>query len=656
MYKDMIKDRMKEMGKNMGKDMIKNMVRDMRGLIGSAILLVLILVFTGCSLGGTQNNTDNNQAGEEQPGKEPGENQDYMDAALPVKDRVESLLSQMTLTEKAGQMLQGERNRVTAAQMRNLALGSVLSGGGSYPGNNTVQDWNDMFRKLQEGALNTRLGIPLLYGVDAVHGLGGLKGAVVYPHNIGLGAAGDPELMYQMGAAVAEEMKLINILWNFAPCVAVSTDPRWGRTYESYSSDPAIVTSLAEAFVRGQEEHGVAVTAKHYVGDGGTVYGTGELNGLLDRGDTRLTEEELRKTHLAPYEKLVDSGVKIVMASFSSYNGVKMHENEYLITQVLKTELGFTGFVVSDWEALGALSGGSFAEDVALAVNAGVDMLMEPNNYQEAINAIVSNVNRGAISQERIDDAVSRILTVKFDMGLFEDPYQENLTREVSEPGSAEYRELAKRLAEKSLVLLKNENRLLPLKAGQKLFVTGPAMNDMGFQCGGWGLAWQGGLDTGGKITEGTTILEGLQEYATAYGFEIITEESRASEADAVIMAIGEVPYAEYEGDTADLSVTGRKAHPDNKSTIEYVESLNKPVITLLITGRNVIIKDYMDLWDSIVMCYLPGTEGDGIAAVLSGEAPFTGKLAMPYYRSADDIGKEDAELLYEVGYGLTYE
>lgn len=630
-----------------------------------SIMLVLILVLTGCGTGrgtssdsgqGNPDSQDSQASTETVKEDEQQTNEDYLNAELPTSDRVASLLAQMSLTEKAGQMVQGERNRVTRVEMMNLKLGSVLSGGGSYPGNNTIQDWNSMFKDLQDGAMKTTHKIPLLYGIDAVHGLAILKGAVVFPHNVGLGAANDPELMYQMGAAVAEEMKLINVLWNFAPCLAVSGDPRWGRTYESYSSDPAIVASLAEAYMKGQADHGVAVTAKHYVADGGTSYGTGEINGLLDRGDTRMSEDELRATHLAPYKTMVDSGVKIVMASFSSYNGMKMHENSYLITDVLKNELGFQGFVVSDWEALNGLSGSSFENNVALAVNAGVDMLMEPNNYKDAVNAIIADVNNGSISEARINDAVTRILTVKFDLGLFEDPYQEKTTHEVTEAGSEGYRNIAKQLVEKSLVLLKNDNNLLPLKAGQKLYVTGPALNDMGLQCGGWGLSWQGSMDAGSKLTEGTTILEGLQEYAQTFGFEIITEESRASEADAVILVIGEVPYAEYEGDTADLSITGVKGHPDNESAIAYAGSLNKPVITLLVAGRNVIISDYMNQWNSIVMCYLPGSEGDGIAAVLSGEVPFTGKLAMPYYRNVSDIGKEDAELLFAPGYGMSYQ
>ncbi|MHB8127733.1 MAG: glycoside hydrolase family 3 protein [Mobilitalea sp.] len=628
------------------------------------VLMLMAVILTGC--GKTSKDDTLNQPEQDAEQQDQDENQgeqenhaeeliDYKNESLPTEVRVSGLLSQMSLMDKVGQMMQGERGNVTATDMTKLKLGSVLSGGGSVPVGNRVQDWNKMFGELQTGAMNSTLQIPMLYGVDAVHGLGLLKGAVVFPHNIGLGAANDPVLMYEMGAAVAEEMKLTNILWNFGPCVAVSADPRWGRTYESYSSDTNIVAGLADAYMKGQQDHGVASTAKHYVGDGGTSYGTGETNQLLDRGDTKISEEELRKVHLYPYEILVSSGVKIVMASFSSYNGLKMHENEYLITDILKTELGFKGFVVSDWEAMNALSGDTFEEDIALAVNAGVDMLMEPNNYKKAINALVNNVNSGKISMDRIDDAVSRILTVKFDLGLFEDPFMEKTTHEVTELGSTGYRDLAKQLVAKSQVLLKNDNSLLPLQKGKKIFVTGPARNNMGLQCGGWGLSWQGNLDTNGKITEGTTILEGLQEYADTFGLEIITDREQASQADIVILVLGEVPYAEFEGDTQDLSIIGSKADSGNKSAIEYVKGLNKPVITLLVAGRNVIIEEYMDQWDSIVMCYLPGTEGDGIASVLYGETPFTGKLPMPYYKSVDDIAMDNADLLFKVGYGLTY-
>ena len=594
----------------------------------AASIVLLSMVFTSCTPKNSANSTE---------------------------EKVAQLLKEMSLEEKAGQMIQAARESVTADQVEKLGLGSVLSGGGSYPGSNTIEDWSSMMLNLQNAAMNTKHHIPILYGLDAVHGLGLVKGAVVFPHNIGIGAANNPELTYQMGAAVAEEMKLIKTLWNFSPCVAVSTDPRWGRTYESYSSDPKIVSSLAAAFVKGQAEHGVADTAKHYVADGGTLFGTG-VDGLVDQGNAAITEEQLRAIHLLPYETLVKSGVQVIMASYSSVNGVKMSENKYLLTDVLKGELGFKGFVISDWEAIDQLDGSSYEEKVAVSVNAGVDMLMEPDNYEKARNAIINDVNGGSIPIERVDDAVSRILNVKYNMGLFDDPYMEKLNHDVTELGSEKYRAIAKQLVEQSLVLLKNDKNVLPLKKGQKVFVTGPAADDMGMQCGGWGLEWEGQLDqSNGKVTKGTTILEGLKEYADKYGLEIITDEKRAQEADVVVLAIGELPYVEYYGDTEDLSITGAKAHPDNKKYIEYAKSLNKPVVTLLVAGRNVLINGYMDNWDSILMCYLPGSEGDGIASVLFGETNFSGKLPMPYYKSVSGIGNKNADLLFDKGYGLEY-
>lgn len=580
----------------------------------------------------------------------------YLDPALSTEEKVAILLSEMTLEEKAGQMVQASMRVVTGDQMANLSIGSVLSGGGDFPGQNKVEDWTEMIEGLQTAAMQSPHQIPMMYGLDAVHGIGLVKDAVVFPHNIGLGAANDPELMYKMGAAVAEEMKLLGVLWNFSPCIAVNADPRWGRTYECFSSDPAIVTALADAYIKGLMDHGVMPTLKHYVADGGAVFGTGEGNFLIDRGEAQMSEEDLRKVHLAPYEALIKSGAKTVMASHGSYVKVKMHKNEYLITNVLKGELGFSGFVISDWESINNLDGDSLQENVVMALKAGIDMFMEPFNYVAVRQAIINSVNDGLIPQERIDDAVTRILTVKFEMGLFDDPYQEKITHEVTSLGSEEYRALAKELVEKSLVLLKNDNNTLPLKQGQKIFVTGPAINDIGMQCGGWGLSWQGYMDGGnGKVTSGTTILEGLQAYAEEYGLEIITDENEAKNADVVIMAIGEMPYAEYEGDTDKMTLTDKPAHFDNEKTIEFVDSLDKPTVTLIIAGRNVLITEYLDKWDSIVMCYLPGTEGDGIASVLVGEKPFTGKLAMPYYKEYDDIAKEDVELLFDVGYGLTY-
>lgn len=631
----------------------------MKGYKYIALLLVLILILGGCSGKTSSNNVNDTQmqgSTKETSVATKDSKNNTSTQKLSKETSIDDLVASMTLEEKVGQMIQGARDNMSDTDIKKYFLGSILSGGGSFPKNNTIKDWQEMIEKYQKAALQTKKGIPIIYGVDAVHGLALVKNAVVFPHNIGLGAANDPDLVYEMGAAVAEEMKLIRVPWNFSPCVAVSTDPRWGRTYECFSSDPVIVTNLALAYFKGQTDHGVVPSAKHYVADGGVLFGTGEGNFLIDRGDARISEEELREVHLRPYKELVDSGIKIIMASFSSWNGVKMHEHKYLLTDVLKNELGFKGFIVSDWEAVSGLSGKTYDENIVRAVNAGVDMLMESFTYAKAYNSLLSAAKKGEITEERINDAVKRILTVKRDIGLFDDPYMENVSHEVDALGSEKYRSLAKQLVEKSLVLLKNDNNVLPLKSGQKIFVTGPAIDDMGMQCGGWGLTWQGAMDdSSGKVTAGTTILEGLVEYGEKYGFEIITDKSRADEADVVILAIGEVPYAEYMGDTSDLSITGEKAHPDNKATIEYAKSLNKPVITLIIAGRNVIISDYIDDWDAVVMCYLPGSEGDGIASVLSGEVPFTGKLPMPYYKSVNDIGKENPQLLFDVGYGLGY-
>lgn len=578
---------------------------------------------------------------------------DYLDPSCSTQQRVSDLLSRMSLEDKAAQMVQGEQSAVDTEDMARLGPGSVLSGGGSVPGNNnTLNNWNSAIDAYQKAALSRDLKIPFIYGADAIHGHNTVYGAVIFPQNIGVGAANDAELTEKMGAYVAEEMKLTGVLWNFAPCVAVVQDPRWGRTYESFSSDPQIVSDLASAYLKGQQSGGVLATAKHFAGDGGTKFGTGRQGTPLDQGDVSISEQQFRELHLAPYKRLAEEGLGCVMVSFSSVDGVMMHENKRMITDVLKGEFGFKGFVVSDWEGIKWLNAPTYEAHVAAAVNAGVDMLMEPYKYAEAARAIVNGVNAGVIPEQRVDDAVSRILTVKFDMGLFEDPYLDNASISIDKLGSDEGRSLAKKLVEKSQVLLKNDGGILPLKRGQKIYVMGPAADNIGVQCGGWTLSWQGLAET--DLTPGTSILEGLREYADKYGVEIITDETKAGEADVVLLAIGELPYAEYEGDTADLSITGSTALEGNADAIAQAQSLGKPVVALIVAGRNVIISDYIDGWDAAVMCYLPGTEGGGVAATLLGEAPFTGRLPMPWYASAEDIGKENPGLLFEQGYGLS--
>ena len=576
---------------------------------------------------------------------------------LYIEQRVSDLISSMTLEQKAAQMVQCEQGFASRSYMENYCFGSILSGGGSIPNNdNTIDSWCNFIDNLQSGCESSEVPIPFLYGIDAVHGHNTLKDAVIFPHNIGIGAANDKELTYKMGAAVANEMKLTKTLWNFSPCIAVSLDPRWGRTYESYSSDTNIVSSLATEYAKGLMDNGIMPTAKHYIGDGATTYGTGENNRLVDRGDTQISEEELREKYLPPYKALIDAGVKTVMPSFSSFNGVRMHANKYLITDALKDELGFDGFVISDWEAINSLGGANLYENIVISTNAGVDMFMQPYQPIDVINSIVDAVENDEITAERIDDAVTRILKVKMEMGLFEDPMQDNIKSDVTQLGSDEYRDIARQLVEKSLVLVKNDGNVLPIKKGTKVFLTGPAINNLGAQCGGWTLTWQGLQDSNGvKITSGTTILDGFKKYADEYGIEIITDEERASEADITILGIGEIPYAEYEGDTRDLSITGDKALQGNEEAIELAKSLNKPTVTLIVAGRNVLINDYINDWDSVVMCYLPGTEGDGIASVLLNKTPFSGKLPMPWYKSLENIATDDAEIQFPLGFGLKY-
>lgn len=581
----------------------------------------------------------------------------YLDSTKTTAERVSDLIGRMTLEEKAAQMVQGERNAVTSKDLKTYGLGSVLSGGGSVPGEGAIGDWEKMMNSYQEAILLRDLKIPMLYGIDAVHGHSNIKGAVIFPHNIGLGAANDPDLVKEMAKIVADEMKLTKIIWNFSPCVAIASDPRWGRTYESYSTDPKIVTELGDAYFEGLKESGVIATAKHYVADGGVSFGTGSGGNLIDRGDAQMSEEKLREIYLEPYKELVKNGVPVVMASFSSLNGEPMHSHKYLLTDVLKNELGFQGFVVSDWEAIHLLEAGiDFNDQVQLSINAGVDMLMEPNEWLSAIEAIVTNVEDGKIPMSRIDDAVSRILTVKFEAGLFEDPYLADNETKVVDLGDAKSREVASELVSKSLVLLKNKNEVLPFKKDETILVLGPGADNMGIQCGGWTIYWQGSPDIAGyPQTTGTTILEGLQSLGDKQGITFITDVNQASKVDKILIVLSEVPYAEMNGDTADMSITGSLASPENKAAIELANTQNKPIVTLIIAGREVIIEDYVDQWDGLVMGFLPGSEGQGVADVLLGVKAFVGKLPMPWYKSVEDIGNEQAEPMYPIGYGLNF-
>lgn len=552
----------------------------------------------------------------------------------------------LTLHEKAAQMVQGAIYNITESTMKENDYGSALSGADM-----TSDEWREQILNLQKAALASKTGIPYVYGNDSVHGVGYCRGAVIFPHNIGIGAANDTDLTYKMGLAVADESKIAGILWNFSPCLASAKDPRWGRTYESYSSDLGIVTALGTVYAKGMVDGGILPCAKHFFAEGNVGYGTGEDNFLIDRGDATLNQKEIDDI-LEVYKSVLDAGVRTVMISHSAINGVKMHENKELITDVLKGEMGFTGLVVSDWESIHHISGDTFEEQVINAVNAGIDMLMEPDSYDNCIAIIEKAVNDGRISQERINDAVTRILTVKYEMGIFDDPMMENLDIKQSDVGSDEYRDIARQLVEKSLVLLKNENNVLPIKRDTKIFFTGLAGDNTGVQCGGWTVEWNG-QNNRNSVEGATTILDGFKELAGEYGLTIITDEAEAANADITVLCVGESSYSEWNGDTTDLSLTGSNGISANNSAIERAKNAGNPIVTLIVAGRNVIYDEYESEWDAVVMCYLPGSEGDGVANVLTGKTQFSGKLPMPYYRSIADL--EAGVEKFPVGYGLTY-
>ncbi|GIG00858.1 glycoside hydrolase family 3 protein [Catellatospora citrea] len=577
----------------------------------------------------------------------------YLDASRPVAERVDDLLGRMTLDEKIGQMTQAERREVTTGDVTTYALGSLLSGGGSVPADNTPQGWADMYDGFQTEALATRLRIPMIYGVDAVHGHNNVSGATIFPHNIGLGATRDPQLVRKIGEAVATEVVATGLDWDFAPCLCVARDTRWGRTYESFGEDPEIASSMTTIVTGLQGEqlggpNSVLATAKHYVGDGGTLGGK-------DQGDAQISEEELRKVHLPPFQAAVKAGVGSVMVSFSSFNGEKLHGHRYLLTDVLKGELGFTGFVVSDWNAIDQIDGVRDAftpAEVSTAINAGIDMVMVPERWREFIGVLRDEVNAGTVPMSRIDDANRRILTKKFELGMFERPLADR--SQFDQVGSAAHRELARQAVRRSQVLLKNAGGVLPLKPKTgKVFVAGRNADDIGNQSGGWTLTWQG---KSGPITEGTTILQGIKEAVEPGGTVTYSADGSGLNRgyDVAIAVLGETPYAEYEGDRPD----GVKLDKVDLDTLATLRKAGVPVVVVLVSGRPVDISAQLPQVQGLVAAWLPGTEGAGVADVLFGAYAPTGKLPMSWPATAaqEPINTGDEKTpLFAYGYGLTY-
>ena len=563
----------------------------------------------------------------------------------------EEIVENLTLEQKAAQMVQPAIYMVEEEPeeiMKEYDYGSVL--GEDTGSERTSQEWQEMTNSLQKGAIESASGIPFIYGSDHSHGVGYCLNSVIFPHNIGIGAANDEELTYKMGQAVADEARICHIPWNFFPVVTQSVDPRWGRTYECYSSDLDIISKLGSAYIKGYINGGGISCAKHFFGEGSAAYGTGEEGFLIDRGEATLTDEEIDKL-LKVYQDMIDAGTQTIMVSHAMLNGVKMHENKKYIMK-LKEEMGFEGFIVSDWESIQHIPNKTYEEQVVAAINAGIDMLMEPQRFDEAKEIIIDAVKNGDISEERVNDAVARIIKVKKDNGYFDDPLFENSKTVQTDVGSQEYREIAEKMVEESLVLLKNDNDVLPLKEGSSVYIIGPASDDASAQCGGWTLDWAESYTK--KIPGVTTVLEAFKACAEDYGITVITKPDEAVNADVVVNVVGEQVYSEWNGDTEDLELCGELGLEKNRMAIKEAQELGKPTVTCIIAGRQVIIDEAdFNSWDSVVMCYLPGSEGKGISDVLCGYSDFTGKLPSPWYSSVKQIGTD--ECWFKKGYGLNY-
>lgn len=567
-----------------------------------------------------------------------------------VESRVEKLLGQMTLEEKIGQMTQAECNQLEKkSDIKDYALGSLLSGGGSPPGTNTAQGWADAYDDLQKWALQSRLKIPIIYGIDAVHGHNNVYGATIFPHNIGLGCTLDADLAERAARVTAEEVAATGIDWTFAPCIAVPQDERWGRTYEGFGETAELQKIFAVAAVKGFQTPSLAgnstvlACAKHFVGDGATTGGKDQGNVLYD-------EATIRAKHLPGFIDAIKNGVGSIMVSYNSINGSKMHGSKYWITDVLKKELGFTGIVVSDWNGIDQLPG-DYKSDIETSINAGIDMVMVPGEYKTFIGLLKLLVTEGKVPVSRIDDAVRRILTVKVQMGLFEKPLTDRSL--LASFASAAHKAVARECVRKSLVLLKNSAQALPLKKNiAKLFVAGKHADNIGLQCGGWSISWQGLSYT---ATPGTTILQGIKNtVSTATQVTYSQNGAGAAGYNAAIVVVGEQPYAEGNGDRTDLSLSA-----EDKLIIQNVKSAGIPVVVVLISGRPLTVSSEIDGADAFVAAWLPGTEGQGVADVLFGDYPFSGKLSHSWPKAMADIplntGQQNYLPLYPYGYGLTY-
>jgi len=585
----------------------------------------------------------------------------WLDTSLTIDQRIAALLPQMTLDEKIGQITQIESDSIDPAGTASYLLGSILaSGSGNPQGLNNAQDWYAMVNGYQQAALGTRLGIPIMYGVDMVHGASHLTGTTIFPHNIGLGATGDADLVTQVCQATAEESAAAGVRWAFGPVVAVPQDVRWGRTYEGYSEDTELVSRLGAACISGLQgddlraQTSMVATAKHFLGDGGTAFGTSTQNimdtqYLLDQGLTDLDDATITKLFLPPYQAAIDAGVRVVMVSYSSTrDGGKMSGSRHWITDVLKGQLGFTGMVLSDWGALDQIHPDDYQASVTAGINAGMDMVMVPYDAERFQTALRAAVASGDVAESRIDDAVSRILRVKFEMGLFEHPMPPSALWDTV--GSAAHRALARTAVSRSAVLLQTTPGTLPIARDATVLLAGAGANDIGISAGGWTLTWQG---QAGSVTPGTTLLSALHSQLGAnVRFDASGGFDAGTHADVGVVVVAERPYAEGVGDSADLALPA-----SDLAVIGKVRPLVDRLIVVILSGRPVILDGITDQADAVVAAWLPGTEDEGIADVLLGTEPFTGTTPYTWPRTAPDaprVGKGACEgAVYPFGYGL---
>jgi beta-glucosidase len=632
-------------------------------------LLIFFILLAACSPAPSPVSTESPTI---PPASAPPLNLLYKDPTQPVELRVDDLLARMTMDEKIAQMVQPDvNNALPVSDISALSLGAVLSTAGSISETNSLADWTNIPNIYLEEAVKSRLGIPLLYGVDSMHGFGHVNGATIFPHNIGLGATHDPALVEKIGQAVAEEMRAAGIPWSFGPVVAVPQDIRWGRTYEGFSEDTALVAQLSGAYIQGFQTlpHDYAATpgqtwfggatAKHFIGDGGTIWGSSnqvifDKQFMLDQGNVQIPEEALRRLFLPPYQAAVKADVMSIMASYSSWRGTRMHAQKVLLTNLLKGELGFKGFIVSDCAGIEQVDPDYYTALVT-SINAGVDMDMCPNNYFVFMSNMKTAVEKGDITEARINDAVRRILRAKFKLGLFEKPYADPAL--AATVGSPEHRLLARQAVRESLVLLKNDGNALPIdKHVHTLLLAG--LDNTGIQSGGWTLEWQGVTE---NLQGATTIFKGLRATLSpdtqVYYDSVGNFPDFHGTAPVGVVIVGELPYAEGVADAADMRLS-----PGNIEIIDRVRQKVDKLVVILLSGRPLVITEQYQNVDAWVAAWLPGSEGEGVADVLLGDYPFTGKLPYTWPRSNGQLpinqnnvtGKTGcAAPLFPFGYGL---